>query len=41
MNDLIFLLQDFLRDYPSGQLDQQTFIDFYKKLRPQDEVNIM
>jgi len=31
---------DFLRDYPSGELDKQTFVDFYKKLHPHDEANI-
>jgi hypothetical protein len=35
-----FILQDFLRDYPSGKLEKQTFIDFYKKFHPQDEENI-
>jgi Ca2+-binding EF-hand superfamily protein len=34
------LVQTFLRDYPSGQLDKQTFLDYYRQFHPQDESNI-
>ncbi|CAF0899508.1 unnamed protein product [Adineta steineri] len=28
---------DFLREYPSGQLDKKAFVDYYTKIHPHDE----
>ncbi|CAF1073738.1 unnamed protein product [Rotaria sordida] len=32
---------DFLRQYPSGTLDQKTFIDYYQKLHPDDKADVI
>ncbi|CAF0860429.1 unnamed protein product [Adineta ricciae] len=31
---------DFLREYPSGQLDKKSFIDYYAKVHPQEQGNV-
>lgn len=32
--------QDFLREYPSGRLDRETFFDYYRRFHPTDEENV-
>ena len=36
----VFDGQAFLRDYPSGKLDKQTFVLQYRHLHPSDDGNI-